>query len=151
MASSAVVSVKKALRDLLQERPGLDGVQVEYGIPDPDTVERLCVFLGRARFPQTPGSMRSGRVYRKETGELDVFCDAKVVGGSEEDADDAVIALGLELEECVADNPGMGNDPDAGILVGAVTMRRGELLSAVVERGAASRLMYTLQWEATLR
>lgn len=150
MASSAVVSVKRALRDLLQARPNLAGKQIEYGVPDVDTLERERIFLGRARFPQNPGSMRAGRVHRKETGELDVYCDADVVGGDQEAADEAAIALGLEVEECVADNPGLGNDPDNGILVGAVTMRRGELISGVSERGSVSRITYTLQWDAEL-
>lgn len=150
MASSAVVAVKKGLRDLLQASGDLDGVQVEYGIPDLDTLKRERIFLGRADFPQSPGPMRAGRVHRNETGELEVYVDALVVGGDQEAADERVLALGQVVEEIVADHRNIGNDTAHGITVNETTIRRGELTPGVVENGSIARIKYTLHWTARL-
>jgi hypothetical protein len=151
MASSALISVKKALLAALQANEDLDGVQREYGYPAKDElVQAELVFLGRGRFDHDPGPMKPGRVFRNETGELDIIIDVKAVGGTPEFADERVIAIGQLVEEIVADNRNLGNDTANGITVGAVTMRRGDLTNAYNDRGSLSRLVYTLRFDARL-
>lgn len=150
MASSAFVSVKTDLITTLQARPGLDNVDITYGIPGPDWSEKNRVFLGRVRLEHDPGPMRPGRVHRNEVGTLEVYCDALVIDGEQDEADGAALALGLELEETVADNRNLGHDPDNGIYVQAVTVRGGEVTAGVHEEGSIARIVYTVQWQARL-
>lgn len=150
MASTGFAAVKAALVEGLQALEDLNGVQVEYGWPGDDLVERERVFCGQARFAHEPASMRAGRVYRNEQGELDVIVDVESVGGSAQDADLRAVAIGAVVEEFVADNPNLGNDTAGGVTVNAVTMRGGAVLNAYNDRGALSRITYTLRWDARL-
>lgn len=151
MAGSAFVSVKKALRDALQAHQSLDGIQVEYGWPGDDKLDRERIWLGRVRFDHDPASMKAGRVFRNEEGTVDVFVDAEVIGGSPEEADERAQALGQVIEEVVADNPNLGNDTANGMTVNAVTVRTdGDVLNVYNDRGSLTRITYKVRWVARL-
>lgn len=151
MAGSALVSVKTALIQLLGERPNLDGVQKSYGYPaDESTRERERIWLGRVRLEHTPASMRAGRVFRNEEGDLDVVVEVEAVGESPQSADERALAIGLEIEEAVADNTETGNDPDNGITGLVLTVRGGDVDNAFNDKGSLTRIVYTLHWRARL-
>lgn len=150
MASSAVVAVKQATVAELRELPNLDGVAVDYAWTGEDAQSRERIFFGKASFPQTPGPMRTGRVHRDESGQVDIIVRVTLIGGTAEEADTRALEIGTEVEECVADHRNLGNTPDDGIFVTATTLRGGSLAGGYTDNGAVSELTYTLQWDARL-
>lgn len=149
MGSSAVVNVKKALRDLLQANPLLDGVQVSYFWPG-DTVERDAVFFGDASFTHEPAGMRTGRTPRNETAEIEVVCQKVVVGEDAEECEERCLDMGQAVEQTVADHRVFGSDVADGISVYAVTIRRGTLRTRPTADGFMSQLSYTLRPDSRL-
>lgn len=142
MATSTIVSTKRALVDHLQGRPALNGVQVTYADPG-DRARAEQVWLGEVRTAeQEPVSLRSGRKQRNESYELDVICDA--LKATAETAEARCLELVAELEELLAaatlDAP--------GVLWATVTDMR--LKTAETANGPLARAVVTVTVRARL-
>lgn len=111
MAGSVRVAVKAALieglADLFASLPGFNSdenqVQVEYGYTTGEVRAAQRVYCGRSYSDTPPAAMKSGRNHRQETGYLDLIVLAEVPGGSAQDADERVDAIGTEIETWIAD------------------------------------------------
>lgn len=151
MPSSKVVAVRKAIRDGLRtalataEREG-GQVQVTYGWPGDDLAERERVFMNVPRGSHEGGPLKAGRRFRDEKAQIDVVIQVAYDGGSAEESDDRVIALGLLVEEWFADNKN-----GAGVAgVSELLVAKWELHNLYGDRGALSELTYTVTWRARL-
>lgn len=150
MGSSALVGVKKALRDLLETSPRLDDVQVSYAYPGDDTIERECVFFGDALFDHEPAGMRAGRTPRNESAEFELVVQVIGKGQDAEWCEERAIEIGKVVEETVADNRVFGGDVANGISVYAVTIRGGTMRTRAVEQGNATQLTYKVRPDSRL-
>src|SRR5262245_45563541 len=108
MAGSVVVAARQALVALLVARPGLSGVQVTYSWPGDDVAQRERVFTGRSQAEHAQASLRSGRRFRNEAATFDVLIQVESLNQTIEQTEQRAVALGLEVEECVADNKYLG-------------------------------------------
>jgi hypothetical protein len=110
--------------------------------------DREKVFTTRARFSQTPASLKSGRTFRNETGNFNVVITVEGVGESQDTTSARAVTLGLALEEYVADNRTLG-----GTVTGLnwlVVDGDGELAELMNDRGTLAELTYPLKYDARL-
>ena len=147
MAGSVVTACKQALVTLLKARAGLAGVQVAFGYPGNDLAERERIFMGSARASQEQAGLKAGRRFRDETATFEVVVQVESVGGTPEDAETRALALGKEVEECVADNKYLSGSI-AGLNWAVVSDWRLDALYN--ERGSLSELVYTITYNARL-
>lgn len=120
-------------------------VSVTYGY-DWSVQHAECVFLGRAQAQTPPAAMRAGRNFRDETGERDLIIRTSAVGGDQLAAEDRAFAIGVVVEEWVADRK--NGPPVAGTQTLKIT--GWDLISAGSDSGHAAELTYRLQWTARL-
>lgn len=146
MAGSTVAVVKAALVALLEARPGLAGVKVEYGHPG-DSTEKELIYFGRAIGTQDINVMREGRKKRDEEYVLDAHIEVLVEGGTQQEADDRALELTAELETALADDPRATLGAD---VVNWIRVSRTELLPAFAEKGRASLMTVGLTVRARL-
>lgn len=152
MPSTQVVALRKAIRDGLRTAlatAGSDGgqVQTEYGWPGDDLVQTERVFVTTARGTHKPASMRAGRTFRDERGEVEVAVQVEAIGGDAEDADDRAVAIGQIVEEWFADNTDTTGVPG----VSEVLVTGWRLDNLYNDRGSFSELTYTIAWRARLQ
>jgi hypothetical protein len=140
-----VFAVRRALVTSLQARAGLAGALVTYGWPGAAAVQRLMVFTDSdADGQQQAAAMRVGRLPIEERAELDVTVRAEAVGGNQLDADTAIEALLLELEQAVVDDRTLGG------LVSWIKPVRWTNRSAFNDRGYLALVTFTYQYQARL-
>lgn len=146
MAGSVVVALRQAIVAGLQAEESLSGVQIGYGWPGDDLAEKETVFLNRPRGLHDPASLKSGRTFRNEAGELDLVVRVEKVGGTAEEADDRALAIGALVEEFIADNT------DSLVVTGLLWVRVASwsIANLYNDRGRLTELTYTLQWRARL-
>jgi hypothetical protein len=107
---STIVTAKRALRDLLQARPGLADVQVAYGEPSEYNIESDAIWFTVAESLHHEIAMRNGGAFPiKEDIHLTVIVQAFTFGtdmtmDGREESDLRAIALLHELEQCVSEN-----------------------------------------------
>lgn len=146
MASSIIVPTKTALITLLAARAGLSGVQVTFGWPGDDRAKKERIFTGRSYADQEQASLRAGRRFRDETGNFDLVIQVESVGGSISDAETRILAIGQEVEECVADNKTLGGV--SGLNWAVIT---GWTLDDMYnDQGSLAELTYTITYNARL-
>lgn len=155
MGATSTSSVKKTVRDLLQELPNLDGVDVKLSGPD-DTTGRERIFFGDASFDHEPAGMRAGRTPRNEQVEVDVFVEVwDIYPATPEDVEERCVQIAQEFEQCVADNAGgTGSDVASGVSVFAITIRGGDVRTRPTATdagdGFATQIQYRLRADARL-
>ena len=152
MPSSQVVALRKAIRDGLKTAlatagPAGNQVQTEYGWPGDDLAQSERVFLSAARGDHKPASMRAGRTFRDERGELDVIVQVEYPGGDAESSDDRAIALGQIVEEWFADRTDSNGVPG----ISQVLVARWPLDNLYNANGSFTELVYTITWRARLQ
>lgn len=146
MAGSVVVAAKKSLVTLLQARAGLTLVQVAYGYPGDDTVKPERIFMGRSRADHDTAALKAGRRFRDETGTFEVVVQTLLLNKTVEQAEERAVQLGLEVEECVADNKYLAGV--AGLKWAIVSA--SELNSGHNEHGSVAELILTITYNARL-
>lgn len=150
MAGSIVVECRRALVTLLQTRQGsgegLEGVQVAYGYPGDDQVEKEAIFTGRASAEHAQTSLKAGRRFRAETAQFDVLIQIRLEDETVEDIEDRAFELGLELEECVADNKYLGEVDGLNWAVVA----GWEITTGMTDIGHLTQLIYSIRYNARL-
>lgn len=103
---STVPTVKARLVTLLTA--ALPTTQVWYSHPG-DAVETSAVYLGAVRGSDTIPVMNGpARKKRDETYTIDVWLEAQRSGASSQEAEEAAWVLFGELEDVLADDPGLG-------------------------------------------
>lgn len=105
------------------------------------------VFTARSRADTPSSALRSGRNYRDEAGEFDLFIVVGFVGGSEEDADTRAFAIGEVVEEWLGDR----KSNELGVTgLQTLTVRGWESQNLLADRGAATELIYRVAWTARI-
>lgn len=140
-----MVAVRSALVDALAAEGDLIDVEVSYAWSF-GTQSRERIFTGRARATHDPASLKAGRNFRNERMSFDLTVLVEGVGLNPEETDERAIALGLVVEEYVADNKG-------GLGVAGVNWIRVdgmELQNLSNDRGSMSELTYTITYDARL-
>lgn len=107
MSTTTLVPVKLKLIDLLVGRPGLAGTQIGYRWPG-DATEQEAIWLGDSRGAGTYPVMRAGRKPRDELYTFDVFLQVLTPDALDETSELRALELLAELEDVVADDPGLG-------------------------------------------
>lgn len=143
MGATAIVAVRKAVVDAVTDLPEFADVEVMYAFAG--TTSREFAYTRQATFTHEPAAMRSGRNFRKETGQFEFVIWVESVGGTPEEADNRALEIGLGFEEWVADNKnGVG---------GAQTLEvygNGALREAVGDQASFSELVYPIKYTARL-
>lgn len=107
MPTSTVPTFKAALLDRLQNRSGLEGVQLSYGWPA-GAVQRESIMLGGVNGTQEFRTINAAQ--RMEEFTLDVFITVIREGqANQQNADERALALMAELEEDLRDDPTVQN------------------------------------------
>lgn len=150
MAGSIIVAVRKAVIADLVTLTGtgglLAGVDVKYCWKAGDR-EREQLWTQRGRGDTPAASMRSGRNFRQETGRFEVVIRVESVGGTPEDADTRALALGLVVEERVADR----KNNEYGVTgLQWIKADGWELNNASADSGSLSELVYDVTYHARL-
>jgi hypothetical protein len=141
-----VVEARKALVELLQARPNLDGKQVVYGWPGVDNIDTECIYTGgRAQIDHEPAALMSGRLARKEVASFDVVIVTKVVGGTSLEADELAMELGQEVESVLAENRTLGV-----VGINWATIAPVSLTGFFNDQGFLAELTYTVRYSARL-
>jgi hypothetical protein len=105
---TTLVEVKKALRDLLQARPGLANVQVSYAEPSAYNLENSAIWFTVAEALHHETSMRNGGAFPiQEDYHLQINVQAFTLEApdGQEIADTRAVELLHEVEQCVSENP----------------------------------------------
>lgn len=143
---TVVVEARKALVELLQARPNLDGKQVVYGWPGVGKREPECIYTaGRATMDHEPAALMSGRLARNETVDFDVVCVTEVTGGTALEADELAMELGTEVEAVLAENRTLGVQG-----INWATIAPVSLLGMFNDQGFLAELTYTVRYNARL-
>ncbi|MBC6458421.1 hypothetical protein [Actinomadura sp. HBU206391] len=148
MSGTSAVAVKRAIVAKLDAVPALGGdtdVQVGYGPPTREGIERRVVYLGRVTFNHRPMAFKAaaGRLQRDEQGTASVHIFVCLPGSTEEDAEDAAQVLGTAVEEAIASDPRLG-----GALL--VTVSGGELDAWTDDDAAYAGLTYRVAFRSQL-
>lgn len=149
MAGSVAVATKQAIvtgfTAKLAALSAYDDVLVSYAWPA-GKKQREKVFGARTRTTHTPASLRPGRTFRDEVGEIDFVILVESVGGSAEDADERASAIGQQFEEYIADKRN-----SLGVTgLNWMTVARTELVNAFNDRGHLTELTITVAYNARL-
>lgn len=145
MAASKVVAVRSALVAALALEGDLIDVDVSYAWTF-GSQSRERIFTGRARATHDSASLKAGRDFRNERMTFDLTVLVEGVGLNPEETDERAMALGLVVEEYVADNKGgLGVDGVNWIRVAGM-----ELQNMSNDRGSLSELTYAITYDARL-
>jgi hypothetical protein len=137
MADSTIPAAKAKLLELLEARPGLEGVGIDWVAPAKEAdVKRDMVWLGDLEQTESwhgPGSARRDESYR-----LEVYCHAYRPGDKPKDTELACLALRDELSAVLREHHTLD-----GVLVGGVgdaSLERTQLFAAqLADKGWVSR------------
>ena len=110
--TSTVPAAKTALVTLISA--ALPGVQVTYGRPPDNELERECVYVGNVSGVQRIPTMRAGRKPREETYSVEIVVAILLERGTTSDAEDRAFELLAECEDVVADDPTLAIASAAG-------------------------------------
>lgn len=150
MSSSRIQLVRSAvtngLKALAVTGQPLDGVLVSYAWKV-NAQDRERIFTNRARGETPPAALRSGRNFRAETGRFDLVVRVESVGGSPEDADTRALALGLVVEEYLADRKSNGLGVSG---LQTLVVEGWDLLNAMSDNGSLTELTYHVRYTARL-
>lgn len=104
---TSLVAFKQTLKTALAARPGMSGVQLSYGYPGNDYVQRESVWFEGAEVVNSEFPvMKAGTKKVDETYTLDVVVQVlKTQGEDQEAADLRAVALLAELQQALAENP----------------------------------------------
>lgn len=106
MASSTVPAAKAALLALLQARPGLQGVQVEWAHPGRN-IEDESLFFGTTQVPEEPATLGPNRK-RNENFTLELVVSVLERGDEAQATEERAWALVAEIENAVRGNDTLG-------------------------------------------
>ena len=149
MAGSVVVAVRKALVAGIRTAVNDPKVHVSYGWEGGDeSSRREQIFTDRPRATHDPAALKPGRNFREEDMELDLVVRVAGVGKSPEQTDERAIALGLLVEEFIADRKA-GETLNVDGLIW-LRVSRMELNNRYAPNGSLSEITYTLRYHARL-
>lgn len=147
MAGTNVAAAKVALLSVLQGAAS-PTTTVEYAYSGKgDGQARQYVWLGKATVQQDYAALTAGRKPREEVCVIDVHVSAYKPGGTVQDADAAVIALGLVLENAIANDPQLGGTVTGLRYAG---IEGGDLEYAIDDEGVASLMTYHVTFKSRL-
>lgn len=142
MSGLRVGAVKAALVDRISA--ALPGVQVSWAYLG-ESARDTSIWLGEARGQVVYQLMRTGRKPRTETTDVDVVIERRLSGGTQQQADTAVLDLSQTIEEMVADDPTLGV---AGVQQAGVSAH--SLVGGTLDVGHGARLTLTITYTARL-
>lgn len=144
MSGTQAVAAREALLDGIAALPAFEAVDVALAF-DTASDARERVYTRRPKFTQEPASLRSGRTHRNEQGSFQAVVRVEGVGVDQSTTSARAVALGVLLEEWVADN----RSTIAG-LDWLVAKGDGELVELANDLGTLAILTYTLAYSARL-
>lgn len=144
MSASQIVAARSAVVEALRPLEAFEGV--ECGLSwNADSEARERLYTARARFSHKPASLRAGRTIRNEVGSFQLMLRVEGVGDDQATTSERALALGLVVEEWVADNrctiPG---------LMWLEIRGEGELGEMFNDLGTLAILSYPVTYEARL-
>lgn len=147
MAGSTMVDFKSTLVTALAALPAMSGVKVSFADPG-ETALKENVWCGRIRDNEHEAvALKSGRRRREENYTVDVFVEVTGTRLTVETAETRALALGLALEEYLADNPKLDGTV-SGLLFAVVSGM--ELSSVESTDGPHTRLTVSIDVKARL-
>lgn len=147
MAASLIVTVRSAVIDGLDALAALNGVTVSFAWKLGDK-GRERIFTRRARFTHGNAALKAGRNFRDESGEFDLVILVEGVGLSQEATSERALALGLVVEEWIADRK--SNALGITGLQYITVNGGGELNEMFNDRGHLAELVYPIRYQARL-
>jgi hypothetical protein len=147
MASTVIVAVRAALVAAIDALGAFDDVEVMFAYQG--TTSRELAYTRESAFTQKPAGMRGGRVFRNEDGAFNFVIWVEKVGGTPEEASTRVLALGLALEEWVADNKN-GTALSVTGLNWITVEGAGSLREAPGDQSSFAELVYPITYQARL-
>ena len=148
MAGTIVAAIKSKLVEMLQQRPGLGGVQITYGFPGQANVKRESIWLEGSQADVNFAAMRANRKSRNEDATITLVVHVETNQGFEA-SDTRVCALGQEVEECIADNTVLDHTI-SGLSWLGVDHWGLRQLAGEDAIGLGSQLVYTLKYKSRL-
>jgi hypothetical protein len=147
MAGSTMVAFKSALVVNLAALPGMAGVKVSYADPG-DKALKENVWCGRITDNEHEAvALRAGRRRREENFTAEVFIEVVGTRLTAERAETRALALGLVLEEYLADNPKLDGSVD-GLAFAVISSM--ELATLETTEGPQTRLTVGIYVKARL-
>jgi hypothetical protein len=145
MATSAIPTLKKNLRDRLAARDRLSGVQLAYGWPKFETrrVSELLI-LGDVDFAQEPATIGTNRS-REDDGELEVWVIVTQATTDQQKPTERAFALMAEVENELRTDPTVNNAVRIAQIGGD-----GELRELASDRERQARLLFHVRYEARI-
>ena len=145
MASTVIVAVRAALVDALAALPTFTGIPVAYCYDKTCMEQREFLYTRDARFDHSVAALKAGRSFREESGTFELVVWVESVGGSPREAATRALALGLVVEEYVADHKnGVGGARSLQV-AGA-----GALSEMASDSSSFAELVYPVRYEARL-
>ena len=144
MSGSMIVAARTALLAGVGDTAAFADVDVNLSW-DTASEARERLYTARARFAQKPASLKAGRTFRDETGTFQVVIRVEGIGQPQEWTSGRAVALGVVLEEWIADH----RSTVAG-LKWLDVRGDGELLEMFNDLGTLAVLAYTVTYDARL-
>lgn len=144
MSGTMIVAARQALIDAMDPLAAFAEVECRLSWhAGSEAAERL--YTARSKFAQKPASLRAGRTMRNEVGTFMAVIHVEGVGEDQETTSARAVALGLVLEEWVADH----RSTVAGL--NWLEIRGdGELVEMLNDLGTLAVLAYPIAYDARL-
>lgn len=147
MSASILVAVRTALVTGLAALPALIDPEVSFQYKIKSSA-RERIWTQRSRFTHNPASMRAGRNFRDEVGRFDVVVFVEGVGKSQEWTSTRALALGLAVEEYIADRK--NNELAVTGLQTLIVEGEGTLNEMFNDAGHLAEVTYPIKFTARL-
>lgn len=144
--SSTIPTAKAALVSLIGA--ALSGVQVKYGRPADNQLERECVYVGDVTGSSRVPTMRAGRKPREETYSVEVVVAVLMLEGEVTEAEARAFTLLTEVEDVVADDPTLGIAAATGFF--QATAGGFDVVSDLTQEGPACVIRFNVDCKARL-
>lgn len=146
MASSTLPSVKARLVTLLAGDPGLSGVQISYGVPDP--IEREAVYVGGTRDHDQEWSALGARG-RAEHYALELVISVWQPGADQQTVTERAFALLAVVEAILRGDPSLGLAL-TGVKSLVAEIRPSRLVEGPFDDGRVGELQGTIAVDARI-